>query len=159
MQQDITESVYASGIIKAENQYQVFSNVNGIIQQYLVTEGDMIKVGTPIIAIQNETSKLNSDNAKLAANYNDFDANQSKLNELKTSIDFAKNKFLTDSSLFVRQQNLWKQQVGTQVDLELKQLNFQSSKSNLQATLIRYSDLKRYSNSHGKELDFYGENE
>jgi len=146
MQQDITESVYASGIIKAENQYQVFSNVNGIIQQYLVTEGDMIKVGTPIIAIQNETSKLNSDNAKLAANYNDFDANQSKLNELKTSIDFAKNKFLTDSSLYVRQQNLWKQQVGSQVDLELKQLNFQSSKSNLQATLIRYSDLKRQLN-------------
>jgi multidrug resistance efflux pump len=103
-------------------------------------------VGTPIIAIQNETSKLNSDNAKLAANYNDFDANQSKLNELKTSIDFAKNKFLTDSSLLVRQQNLWKQQVGSKVDLELKELSFQSSKSNLQAALIRYSDLKRQLN-------------
>lgn len=146
LQQDITESVYASGIIKAENQYQVFSNVNGIIQQFMVTEGDIVKVGTPLIAVQNETSKLNSDNAKLAANYNDFDANQSKLNELKTTIDFAKNKFLTDSSLFVRQQNLWKQQIGSQVDLELKQLNFQSSKSNYQAVLIRYSDLKRQLN-------------
>jgi multidrug efflux pump subunit AcrA (membrane-fusion protein) len=146
MQQDITESVYASGIIKAENQYQVYSNVNGIIQQFMVTEGDLVKMGTPLIAVQNETSKLNSENAKLAANYNDFDANQSKLNELKTSIDFAKNKFLTDSSLFVRQQNLWNQQVGSQVDLELKQLNFQSSKSNLQAALIRYSDLKRQLN-------------
>ncbi len=146
MQQNITESVYASGIIKAENQYQVYSNVNGIIQQFMVTEGDLVKVGTPLIAIQNETSKLNSDNAKLAAKYNDFDANQSKLNELKTSIDFAKNKFLTDSSLFVRQQNLWNQQVGSQVDLELKELSFQSSKSNLQAVLIRYSDLKRQLN-------------
>ena len=144
--QDITESVYASGIIKAKNQYQVYSNVNGIIQQYLVTEGDLVKVGTPIIAVQNETSKLNSDNVKLAANYYDFDANQSKLNELKTSIDFAKNKFLTDSSLFVRQQNLWKLQVGSQVDLELKQLNFQSSKSNLQAALLKYSDLKKQLN-------------
>jgi HlyD family secretion protein len=145
-QQDITESVYASGIIKAENQYQVYASVSGIVQHFMVTEGDMIKVGTPIIAIQNETSKLNSDNAKLAANYNDFDANQSKLNELKTSIDFAKNKFLTDSSLLVRQQNLWKQQVGSKVDLELKELSFQSSKSNLQAALIRYSDLKRQLN-------------
>jgi HlyD family secretion protein len=71
----------------AENQYQVYSNVSGIIQQYLVTEGDMVKVGTPIIAVQNETSKLNLNNSKLAANYNDFDANQSKLNELKTSIE------------------------------------------------------------------------
>lgn len=146
MQQDITESVYASGTVKAENQYQVYSNVNGIIKQFLITEGDMVKVGTPLIAVQNETSKLNSENAKIAANYNDFDANQSKLNELKTNIDFAKNKFLTDSSLYVRQQNLWKQQVGSQLDLELKQLNFQSSKSNLQAALIRYSDLKRQLN-------------
>lgn len=145
-QQDITESVYASGTVKAENQYQVYSNVNGIIKQFLITEGNMVKVGTPLIAVQNETSKLNSENAKIAANYNDFDANQSKLNELKTNIDFAKNKFLTDSSLYVRQQNLWKQQVGSQVDLELKQLNFQSSKSNLQAALIRYSDLKRQLN-------------
>jgi HlyD family secretion protein len=88
--------------------------VNGIIKQFLITEGDMVKVGTPLIAVQNETSKLNSENAKIAANYNDFDANQSKLNELKTNIDFAKNKFLTDSSLYVRQQNLWKQQVGSQ---------------------------------------------
>jgi HlyD family secretion protein len=31
-------------------------------------------------------------------------------------------------------------------DLELKQLNFQSSKTNLQAALIRYSDLKRQLN-------------
>jgi len=145
-QQDITESVYASGIIKAENQYQVYTTVSGIVQQFLVTEGDLVKVGTPLIAVQNETSRLNSENSKLAANYNDFDANQSKLNELKTSIDFAKNKFQTDSSLYVRQQNLWKQQVGSQVDLELKQLNFQSSKSNYQAALIRYSDLKRQLN-------------
>jgi len=71
----------------AENQYQVYSNVSGIIQQHLVTEGDMVKVGTPIIAVQNETSKINSDNAKLAEKFNDFDANQSKLNELKTSIE------------------------------------------------------------------------
>lgn len=27
---DITQSVYASGVIKAENQYTVFSTVNGV---------------------------------------------------------------------------------------------------------------------------------
>jgi HlyD family secretion protein len=83
----LTKSVYASGIIKAENQYQVFSNVNGIIQQFIVTDGDILKVETTLITLQNGTSKLNFNNAKLAANYNDFDDNQSKLNELKTSIE------------------------------------------------------------------------
>jgi hypothetical protein len=47
----------------------------------------MLKVGTPIITMQNGTSKLNSKNAKITTKYNDFDANQSKLNELKTSIE------------------------------------------------------------------------
>ena len=36
--QDITESVYASGTIKSKNQYQVFSKVNGIIENIYVDE-------------------------------------------------------------------------------------------------------------------------
>ena len=47
----------------------------------------MLKVGTPLITLQNGTSNLNSENARLTPKYNDFDANQSKLNELKTSIE------------------------------------------------------------------------
>ena len=47
-------------------------------------------MGTPLITLQNGTSKLNFNNAKLAANYTNFDDNQSKLNELKTSIENAK---------------------------------------------------------------------
>jgi HlyD family secretion protein len=35
--ENITESVYAAGIIKTKNQYQVFSTVNGLIRQILVT--------------------------------------------------------------------------------------------------------------------------
>jgi HlyD family secretion protein len=83
----LTKSVYASGIIKGVYQCKIYSNVYGTIQQFIVTDGDIFKVGTPLITLQNRTSKLNLNNAKLAANYNDFDANQSKLNELKTSIE------------------------------------------------------------------------
>ncbi|MBP6812229.1 MAG: efflux RND transporter periplasmic adaptor subunit, partial [Saprospiraceae bacterium] len=39
----ITESVYASGIIKSKNQNQDFSTVGGLIQQILVKEGDVFK--------------------------------------------------------------------------------------------------------------------
>ena len=86
----LTKSVYASGIIKAVYQCKIYSNVNGIIQQFVFTDGDILKVGTPLITLQNGTSKLNFNNAKLAANYTNFDDNQSKLNELKTSIENAK---------------------------------------------------------------------
>src|SRR4051794_22239207 len=84
--QDITESVYASGIVKSENQYQVFATINGLIQQVLVTEGDMVKKDQPIIRVINETSELTRQNAQLAAEYADVNANKDKLNELRMSI-------------------------------------------------------------------------
>ncbi|MBL7728059.1 MAG: efflux RND transporter periplasmic adaptor subunit, partial [Dinghuibacter sp.] len=41
-EEKITESVYASGVIKGRNQYQVYASVNGVIAQVLVNEGDRV---------------------------------------------------------------------------------------------------------------------
>ncbi|MEO8760884.1 MAG: RND transporter, partial [Bacteroidia bacterium] len=45
----ITESVYASGFLKSNQQYQAFATVNGIIETIYLKEGDSVKVGTPIL--------------------------------------------------------------------------------------------------------------
>ena len=42
--QDITESVYASGKVSTENQYNVFSGLSGIVDEILVKEGDEVCV-------------------------------------------------------------------------------------------------------------------
>ncbi|MFN5793915.1 MAG: RND transporter, partial [Bacteroidota bacterium] len=76
----ITESVYASGIIKSKNQYQAFATVNGIIQEIYVNEGDTLKKGQKILLISNETQKLNKENALLSAQFSDNKNNQGKLN-------------------------------------------------------------------------------
>ena len=52
----ITESVYASGIVKAQKQYNVFTTVNGILKEIYVTEGDPEKKGDPLFLIENQTS-------------------------------------------------------------------------------------------------------
>lgn len=141
--EDITESVYASGIIKSENQYQVFATVNGIIEKVFVQEGDTVHTGTPILSISNETSKLNKQNAQLAAAYSDYEANRSKLQELQIAIDFARSKMQNDSLQFMRQQNLWKQQVGSQVDVEQRQLSFQNSRTAYVSALLKYEELQK----------------
>jgi HlyD family secretion protein len=146
MVSDITESVYASGVIKAENQYQVFASVNGIINQIFVSEGDDVKKGSVLLSVVNETSKINTENARLAASFNDFANNKSKLNELKVNIDFAKNKWQVDSSLFVRQLILFNQQVGSQVELDQRKLAFENSRALYQSALLKYDDLKRQLN-------------
>jgi multidrug efflux pump subunit AcrA (membrane-fusion protein) len=146
-QEKITESVYASGIIKSKNQYQVFSTVNGLIEEIIAKEGDLIKKNDPIIKIQNISSKLNAANAKLAADLASFNSNGDKLNELKANIDFAKTKLKTDSSLFERQKSLWSQQIGTQNEFEQRELAYKNSLTNYKTAILRYNDSK-------KQLDF-----
>lgn len=146
-QEKITESVYASGIIKSKDQYQVFSTVNGLIGEIIAKEGELIKKNDPILRIQNISSKLNAANAKLAADLASFNSNGDKLNELKANIEFARTKLKTDSSLYQRQKNLWSQQIGTQNDLEQRELAFKNSLTNYKTSILRYNDLK-------KQLDF-----
>ena len=145
--QNITESVYASGIVKSRNQYQVFSNANGLIKNILVTEGDLVTKGQPLLTLVNETSRLAAENAQLNAAYASVAANRDKLNELKINIDLARAKMQTDSLLLERQRNLWAQQIGTQNDLEQRELALQSSVTAYKAAQLRYNDLQ-------KQLDF-----
>lgn len=145
--ENISESVYASGIVKSRDQYQAFAKITGIIQKIWVTEGDSVKKGDPIALLSNETQKLNTENAKLSAQFSDIQSNINKLNELGTNIDLARDKHKNDSLLMIRQQELWAQQIGTQNELDQRQLAYRNSKTTLDAAIFRYNDLK-------KQLDF-----
>lgn len=139
----ISESVYASGIIKSKNQYQVFSTVGGLIQKILVREGDVVKKGDALFVVQNETPKLNAENAKLAADFADWNTQGDRLNELKGAIETARSKMLNDSLLLNRQRGLWAQQIGSKVELEQRELAFTSSANNYQSAVFRYNDLQK----------------
>ena len=139
----ISESIYASGIIKSKNQYSAFATVNGIIENVLVAEGDVVKKGTPILSISNETQRLSKENAELAARFADFNANQGKLNEAKLLLDLAKNKMKNDSTMFARQKALWAQNVGSKVELEQRELAYQNAKTAYYSASVKFEDLKR----------------
>ncbi len=138
----ITESVYASGIVKSKNQYQVYSTVNGLLDEIIVKEGEVVKKDQPILKLLNESSKLNTANAKLAAELADKNINGDKLNELIANLEFAASKLKNDSMLFVRQKNLYGQQIGTLTDLEQRELAFANSQTNYHSTKVRYEDAK-----------------
>jgi multidrug efflux pump subunit AcrA (membrane-fusion protein) len=139
----ITESVYASGIIKSKNQYQVFSTVGGLIQQILVKEGDVVKKGDPLFVIKSETSKLNTENAQLAADFADVRTKTERLDELKSTIETARSKLRSDSLLLQRQRGLWAQKIGSKVELEQRELAYTSSANNYEAALLRLKDLEK----------------
>lgn len=139
----ISESVYAYGIVKSKNQYEAFATVNGRVGEVLVTEGDVVKRGQPILRLVNVASQLNAENAQLAAEFADVKRHTERLNELKINIELARSKMSNDSLLLVRQQNLWKQNIGSLVEVEQRELAYRNSVTTLRAAELRYSDTKR----------------
>ncbi len=104
---DISESVYASGIVKSKNQYEVFSKTNGILETIFIKEGMKIKKGDPLFKIENKNAKFNTDNARLSSTANDYLQNPAKLNDSKNAIQMANKKLANDSMMLLRQKNLW----------------------------------------------------
>jgi HlyD family secretion protein len=149
--QNISSSVYASGTIKSKSQYQAVPLVSGIIQAILVDDGDLVKKGQLLFKIDNKTQLINEENAALSASYYDLSSNQDKLEDARNSIQLAREKLKTDSLLYVRQLNLFNQNVISKVELEQKELAYQSSQNALSNALIRYSDLKRQINFSAKQ--------
>lgn len=141
--QSLTESVYASGLIKAKDQYEAFTLASGPIQEIFVEEGDTVKIGSPILKVFNEQEILNRESAQLSQSYADLKENQSRIRDLELAIALAKSKMNNDSLLLVRQRNLWNQSIGSAVELEQRELAFQNSKTAYQSSLLRYRDLTR----------------
>ncbi len=108
-----------------------------------MTEGDTVDVGSPILSVFSEREKLNRESAELARSFADQQANQSRIRDLELSIELAKSKMKNDSLLLERQKNLWSKQIGTAVEMEQRQLAYQSSKSSYDSYLLRYEELKR----------------
>ncbi|MEO7209829.1 MAG: efflux RND transporter periplasmic adaptor subunit [Chitinophagaceae bacterium] len=145
--ENITESVYASAIIKTKNQYQVFATVNGIINKIFVTENDLVKKGDPLMQITDKSSTINRENATLAAGYADVNTNREKLTDAKNNIALAQSKCSNDSLMYQRQKNLWNENIGTKMEVEQRELAYKNSKTMLESAKIRYNDLL-------KELEF-----
>ena len=142
-EEKIIESVYASGVIKARDQYQVFSTVNGLISEIMVKENDSVGPGTPLIRLVNTAARLTAENARLAADYAAGSSNQDKLEELKLSIDLARAKMDNDASLLERQRNLWSGNIGTKNELDQRELALKNSTQAYDAAKLRYSQLQR----------------
>jgi HlyD family secretion protein len=143
----ITESVYASGVVKSRNQYQLFPTVSGIVQQVLVKEGEVVQQGDPLLIIENTAARLRAENARIAAEFARVSTNTEKLQELQAAIALARSSMENDSLLLARQRTLWSSNIGSRLQLEQRELAYKNSRTAYESALLRYQDLK-------KQLDF-----
>lgn len=139
----ISESVYASGSVKSNQQYEAFATVNGVIQDIYLEEGDSLNIGTPILSVANEVPQLNQENALLVARYAEVSSNQDKLSDARQAIDLQESKMKNDLLLLNRQKNLWEQNIGTRNELEQRTLAYESSRTAYLSAMSKYHDLER----------------
>lgn len=127
----IAESVYANGSIKAEGQYQVFPTVNGTVLALLVKEGDTVKAGQPLMRIDDRTSNLGTRSADAQLRLLERNAREDGpvLTRLRATVDQARDKYVLDSTNFRRQEALWAQGIGSQSELDQRQLAYTTSKA------------------------------
>jgi len=140
----ITESVYASGVVKSEDQYTVYSTVNGILQHINVTAGQTVTQGQPLFQIESEKAALNTENARLAYQLSQESNHyiQDKISEMETKVQAAKDKLALDQSVYNRNKNIKQYNVISEVDYERVELAYKNSKSNYEASLKQLSQLK-----------------
>ena len=137
----ITESVYASGYLETENQYQVYSSVNGIISKIYLNEGTKIKNGTPLFQISNRLTKSQTEIAILSSENASLKNNKNKLESLKLNLKVAKYKWRNDSLIFIRKKYLFNKNVITSIEFENAELNYENSMTNYKSSLLQYEDL------------------
>jgi multidrug efflux pump subunit AcrA (membrane-fusion protein) len=126
---DITESVYASGKVKAIDQYTVYSTVSGVLQNKAVSAGDYVAKGQTILELDNIASELNAQNARIALDLSTENSRKGsdKLKEMELNVNIALEKLQLDSSIYERQKKLREESVITQLEFDQKQSAYQSS--------------------------------
>jgi RND family efflux transporter MFP subunit len=140
----ITESVYASGIIKAEDQYTVFATVSGVLQQVSITAGQSVVQGQSLFQIESDKAALNTQNARLAYQISQESSHfiQDKIADMETKVQVAKDKFILDQSVYTRNKNIKQYNVTSEVDYERVETTYKNSKSNYESALKQLSQLK-----------------
>ena len=143
---DVTESVYASGIIKSENQYTVFSTVTAILNKIDVEAGQTITKNQLLFELENDKAELNTQNARLTyqLSQNDSKYIHDKISEMEFKVQLARDKLLVDKSLFERNKRIQQYNIISEVDFENVALAYKASQLNLQTSQKQLSQLKSH---------------
>lgn len=141
---DITQSVYASGVVKAVGQYTVFSTVNGILQKTKVSVGQYVNKGQLLFELEQEKANLNTENARLAYQLSQESNHyiQDKIAEMEMKVQAAKDKLALDESIYNRNKRIKQYQIISEVDFERVELGYKSSKINYETAKKQLQQLK-----------------
>jgi RND family efflux transporter MFP subunit len=148
IRKDVTETVFASGILEAKNTYTLKAQTDGYLSVVNFEEGDLVKTGAVLAVVDNKENNFNNQSAKDLydiAQSNTL-SNSPALLQAQNTIHINKQKMQLDLVQYERYKKLWKENSVAKIDFENIELQYKTSKANYESALENYKLIKQQAN-------------
>lgn len=141
---DITEMVFATGSLKADDEYLVAAQTDGYLKSVNFEEGDVIHEGKVLAVIDNKQSLVNvNQTAKLLAIAKaNASENAPLIQQIRININVAKEKLKQDELQAERLRKLLETNSIAKVEYENATLTVLNTKANIKALEEQIANLK-----------------
>nr|WP_315242175.1 HlyD family efflux transporter periplasmic adaptor subunit [uncultured Flavobacterium sp.] len=145
IRKDVTESVFASGILEAKGTYDLTAQSDGYLLSINFEQGDLIYQGQILAELDNRESDFNTQSASDLFRISQFNmsSNAPALVQAQSAITLAKQKLELDSLQEHRYKSLSERNSIAKVDYENVRYTYNTSKSNYQTAVENYKKLKQ----------------
>ncbi len=137
---DITETVFASGVLVPENQYYLTAQTEGYLIEVNFKEGDIVEKNELLAVIDNQTSvaNLTGSNQLLHIAKTNLSPDAPTFKQLEININAAKEKMLQDSLQYQRYKQLYASKSVSKLEFETIGLTYENSNANYLALLENF---------------------
>ncbi len=137
---NITETVFASGILIPEDQYNLTSLTDGYIVQLNFNEGDTVKADQLLAVVDNEQNTINAKSADqlLTIASSNTNPNAPALKQAEINLELAKQKLIQDEKQAERYKTLFETNSVSKLEYENMLFNLENSKTNYKALQENY---------------------
>jgi len=141
IRKDITETVFASGILVPENQYNLTAQNDGYLVKLNFIEGDTVKAGQVLAIIENKQNDFNALGARelLSIASTNISASAPALKQVAANITLAQLKLKEDALQAERYKKLYDDKSVSELEYENAELAMENSKANLAALQESYN--------------------
>lgn len=140
----LTAAVYASGTLLPEQEYEVFSTVDGYLQEVYVHEGDTVSQGDPLFYVSNEVREVQERgaNAVVERTLPTVAKDAPVYQELEGRIEVARIRMEQDQLQYERYKRLLEEEAISRSSYEKYYLQYQSSLKDYQNLQNQYDQQK-----------------
>jgi multidrug efflux pump subunit AcrA (membrane-fusion protein) len=145
IRKDVTETVFASGVLVPENQYNLTSLSDGYIKNLNIDEGDIVTIDQLLAIVDNEQSIINAQSADelLTIATTNTNPNAPALKQAEINLELAKQKLIQDEKQEARYRKLYELNSVSKLEYENMALNLNNSKTNFLSLQENYKLLKQ----------------